>query len=96
MAPFLSAAVDMLSIMSEEGSLYDEETGSVACGVEWDPEASIDSTRNLLSRSPDPPLQAHPKPPPYAEVQLRYLLQVSILVGQEGQPSVQTTLVQEP
>ena len=63
---------DALSIMSEEGSLYGEEVSS----RNFDECSPEDPTRNLLCRSPDPPPQAHPKPPPYAEVQLRYLLQV--------------------
>ena len=61
----------MQSILSEEVSIYGDE--SVICDNEWNPE---DPTRNILARPPDPPHQAHPQPPPHAEVQLRYLLQV--------------------
>ena len=56
--------------MSEEISLYGEDTASLC---DWSPD---DPTRDLLSRPPDPPLQPTPRPPPHAEVQLRYLLQV--------------------
>ncbi|KAL7631863.1 UNVERIFIED_CONTAM: hypothetical protein RMT77_017834 [Armadillidium vulgare] len=80
LAPHSPTAADMFS-MSEEGSLFGDDTGSIACGGEWGPEGTIDPTRNLLSRSPDPPLQPHPKPPPYAEVQLRYLLQIFLEAG---------------
>ena len=55
----------MQSILSEEVSIYGDE--SVICDNEWNPE---DPTRNILARPPDPPHQAHPQPPPHAEVQL--------------------------
>lgn len=67
---------DTVSVMSEEGTLYGDDTSSV-CG-DWSPEGG-DPMRDLLSRPPDPPPQSSPRPPPHAEVQLRYLLQVGKL-----------------
>ncbi|XP_069159265.1 guanine nucleotide exchange factor subunit Rich isoform X3 [Procambarus clarkii] len=69
---------DAVSIMSEEGTVYGDDTSSI-CG-DWSPESG-DPTRDLLSRPPDPPPQAVPRPPPHAEVQLRYLLQVLLEAG---------------
>ncbi|KAK7075286.1 hypothetical protein SK128_014675 [Halocaridina rubra] len=69
---------DAISVMSEEGTVYGDDTSSL-CG-DWNPEGS-DPTRDLLSRPPDPPHQATPRPPPHAEVQLRYLLQVLLEAG---------------
>lgn len=65
-----------MSVMSEEGTVYGDDTSSI-CG-DWSPDTAGDPTRDLLSRPPDPPLQPTPRPPPHAEVQLRYLLQVHI------------------
>ena len=64
---------DAMSVMSEEGTVYGDDASSI--GGDWSPESG-DPTRDLLSRPPDPPHQATPRPPPHAEVQLRYLLQV--------------------
>lgn len=61
--------------MSEEGTVYGDDTSSL-CG-DWGTDGG-DPTRDLLSRPPDPPPQPTPRPPPHAEVQLRYLLQVSM------------------
>ncbi|XP_042872511.1 guanine nucleotide exchange factor subunit Rich-like isoform X2 [Penaeus japonicus] len=69
---------DTVSVMSEEGTLYGDDTSSV-CG-DWSPEGG-DPMRDLLSRPPDPPPQSSPRPPPHAEVQLRYLLQVLLEAG---------------
>ncbi|XP_042224656.1 guanine nucleotide exchange factor subunit Rich-like isoform X2 [Homarus americanus] len=71
-------AGDTASVMSEEGTTYGDDTSSI-CG-DWSPESG-DPTRDLLSRPPDPPPQATPRPPPHAEVQLRYLLQVLLEAG---------------
>ncbi|XP_069939686.1 guanine nucleotide exchange factor subunit Rich isoform X2 [Cherax quadricarinatus] len=76
--PQTPRAGDTVSIMSEEGTVYGDDASSI-CG-DWSPESS-DPTRDLLSRPPDPPPQATPRPPPHAEVQLRYLLQVLLEAG---------------
>lgn len=64
-----------MSVMSEEGTVYGDDTSSL-CG-DWGTDGG-DPTRDLLSRPPDPPPQPTPRPPPHAEVQLRYLLQVGV------------------
>ncbi|CAL4135859.1 unnamed protein product, partial [Meganyctiphanes norvegica] len=64
---------DVMSVMSEEGSVYGDE--SVSAG-DWSPVGG-DPMRDLLARPPDPPPQA----PAHAEVQLRYLLQVLLEAG---------------
>ncbi|XP_066965067.1 guanine nucleotide exchange factor subunit Rich isoform X3 [Macrobrachium rosenbergii] len=69
---------DVISMMSEEGTVYGDDTSSI--GGDWSPEGG-DPTRDLLSRPPDPPHQATPRPPPHAEVQLRYLMQVLLEAG---------------
>ncbi|XP_076060554.1 guanine nucleotide exchange factor subunit Rich isoform X2 [Oratosquilla oratoria] len=69
-----------ISILSEEGSVYGEDTVSIY--EDWSPDSTArDATRDLLARSPDPPLLAAPKPPPHSEVQLRYLLQLLLEAG---------------
>ncbi|XP_045104693.1 guanine nucleotide exchange factor subunit Rich-like isoform X1 [Portunus trituberculatus] len=76
--PHSPAAGDTISVMSEEGTVYGDDTSSL-CG-DWGTDGS-DPTRDLLSRPPDPPPQPTPRPPPHAEVQLRYLLQVLLEAG---------------
>lgn len=76
--PHSLAAGDSMSVMSEEGTVYGDDTSSL-CG-DWGPDGG-DPTRDLLSRPPDPPPQPTPRPPPHAEVQLRYLLQVLLEAG---------------
>lgn len=64
---------DTMSVMSEEASVYGDESVSAS---DWSPVGG-DPMRDLLQRPQDPPPQA----PPHAEVQLRYLLQVLLEAG---------------